>query len=278
MIIVTGATGNVGKEVVKKLLKSGEKFSALTRDVKAAQEKISSSVDWIFADFDDQLSLRSALEGVDKLVLITPAGESMEKNQLDIVRISNDLGVKKIVKLSGLGAGPNALIRLPKAHFKIEEEIINLGIDYAFVRPNLFMQVFTDAVQADGNIYAPAEGAKISLTDTNDIAEIIVSAVLDKTDEKVIEITGPEAVTYEEVARKISETKGKPVKFVSVAPAQAKESMLGMGMSEWLVDAFLELFDIYRSGHGAAILDIPVKNILGRDATTLQSYVTETFC
>jgi uncharacterized protein YbjT (DUF2867 family) len=278
MIVVTGATGNVGKEVVKQLLKSGEKFSALTRDVKSAKEKISNFVDFRFADFDDQLSLKSALEGVDKLVLITPAGESMEKNQLDIVRIANDLGVKKIVKLSGLGAGPDASIRLPKAHFKIEEEIIKLGINHTFVRPNLFMQVFTDAVQADGNIYAPAEDSKISLTDTHDIAEIIVSAVLDKTDEKVIEITGPEAVTYSEVAKKISEAKGKSVNFVSVTPLQAKESMLGMGMSEWLVNAFLELFDIYRSGHAAAVLDTPVKDILGRDATTVQSYVTDTFC
>lgn len=278
MIIVTGATGNVGKEVVKNLLKSGEVFSALTRDVESAKEKISSAVNWIFADFDDQVSLISALQGVDKLVLITPAGESMEKNQMDIVKVANDLGVKKIVKLSGLGAGPDASIRLPKAHFKIEQEIVKLGIDHNFVRPNLFMQVFTDAVQADGNIYAPAEDAKISLTDTNDIAEIIVSAVLDKTSEKVIEITGPEAVTYREVAKKISEVKGKPVNFVSVTPAQAKESMLGMGMSEWLVNAFLELFDIYRAGHGSAVLDAPVTKILGRDATTVQSYVTEVFC
>lgn len=277
MIVVTGATGNVGKEVVNILAKSNVDFVAMSRDVEAAKTNFSPSVKWVSGDFDDAESIECALDGASQLILISPAGEQMENQQIALVRAAKKSGVTKIVKLSGLGAGPEAPIRLPKAHYAIEQEIINLGITYVFVRPNLFMQVLNGAVQEDGKIYAPAGDAKISFTDTRDIAELMVKSVLSNMQNETIEVTGPEAVSYTDVASMITHKSGSSVEYVGVSPEDAKNSMLGMGMANWLVDAFIELFEIYREGHGEAILDEPIRSVLGREALNIKTFVEKQF-
>ena len=271
MIVVTGASGNVGQHVVNELAAQGRAVRALTRQ--PVRNESRPTVGWTTADFNNPKSLATALQGADRLVLISPAHRDMEDHQLAVVEAAVKAGVKKIAKLSGLGAGPEAPIRLPQKHHAIEQAIAETGIDYSFVRPNLFMQVLlgsASSINSDGAIYAPAGDGRISFTDARDVARVLAAEVL-RDGRAIVEITGPQALSYAEAARVLSEQIGRPVQHVNVTPEQARASMLSMGMDSWLVEAFLELFDIYRAGHGSPVLADNVKACTGQAATSFNT-------
>lgn len=278
MIVVTGATGNVGTHVVAELAQRGLAVRALTRSPASARP-IASNVEWVAADFADVKSLATAMEGVSKLVLITPAHPQMRAHQEALVKAAVAAGVQRIAKLSGLGAGPEAPIRLPQEHFAIEQSIVASGVAHSFVRPNLFMQVLlgsADSIREEGVFYAPAGDAKISLTDARDVASVLVHEVLrDDGVDAVREITGPQALSYADAAESLGRAAGKRVSYVAVEPATARQAMTGSGMDPWLAEAFLELFEVYRAGHGAAVLAETVKASTGHAARDFDRFAAD---
>lgn len=276
MIVVTGATGNVGQHVLSLLSSQAQQVRALSRTKQQGGAQSPSQVEWIQADFADRVSLNGALEGATGLVLISPAHRDMQAHQEAVVEAAAAVGVKRIAKLSGLGAGPDAPIRLPKLHYAIEQRIAKTGIAHSFVRPNLFMQVLLGSAQSvanDGTMYASAGNGAISFIDARDVAACLVAEVLRQDNSNVVcEITGPQALTYGHVAEALSTFAKHPVRHVDITPQQARESMVGSGMDPWLADAFVELFDIYRAGHGAAVLSAAVESAIGRPAISLASF------
>lgn len=275
MIVITGASGNVGQHVVNELAAQGQAVRALTRH--PVRNESRPNVGWVQADFEDAKSLATALQGVDRLVLISPAHSRMEDHQLAVVEAATKAGIKKIAKLSGLGAGPDAPIRLPQKHYAIEQAIAESGIDYSFVRPNLFMQVLLGSAQSiasDGAIYAPAGDGRISFIDARDVARVLATEV-QREGRAIVEITGPQAMSYADAARTLGEVIGRPIQHVNVTPEQARAAMLGAGMDPWLVEAFLELFDIYRAGQGSALLDDNVKACTDVSATPLARFFND---
>ena len=269
MIVITGASGNVGTHVVAELAQRGLAVRALTRSPASARPAIK-NVEWVGADFAEAKSLAAAMKGASKVVLITPAHPQMRAHQEALVAAAVTAGVKRIAKLSGLGAGPDAPIRLPQEHFAIEQCIVASGVAHSFVRPNLFMQVLlgsADSIRDDGVFYAPAGDAKISLTDARDVASVLVHEVLrDDGVNAIREITGPDALSYADAAELLGQAVGKQIHYVAVAPDTARQAMTGSGMDPWLAEAFLELFEIYRAGHGTTVLAEAVKASTGHQA------------
>ncbi|WP_415883797.1 SDR family oxidoreductase [Neptuniibacter sp. QD34_54] len=280
MILVTGATGNVGSHVVDMLIKESIPVRVTTRDENNIPDEWIGNVDVFVTDFNNPNDINSAFDSVEGLILITPANEEMEIQQKNIVESAKVNGVKRIIKLSGLGAGPDAEIRLPKAHYKIEEFIKASGIDYIFVRPNLFMQTLMgsyESIVQNRAIYAPAGTGKISFIDAQDIAAVIVSALCTNEFNRSIDITGPDAVSYTEIASKLSNATGSSVEFVDVTESTAKESMLASGLSDWLSEAFLELFQVYRANLGSAVLSHNIKAETGTTVTTIDQFIQNNF-
>lgn len=277
MIVVTGASGNVGTHVVSQLAAAGFPVRALSR--KPAAAPAPRGVEWVEADFEQPESLARALQGATRVVLISPAHPRMRQHQVAVVDAAVAAGAKRIAKLSGLGAGPQAPIRLPQEHYAIEQHIERSGLAHSFVRPNLFMQVLlgsADSIAGDGVLYAPAGEGAISFIDARDVAAVLVHEVLrDDVAPSVREITGPEALTYAQAAETIGGVLRKPVRFVNVEPAAAREGMLSSGMDPWLAEAFIELFGIYRAGHGGAVLSAAVEAALGRPAATLARFAAD---
>nr|WP_246242071.1 SDR family oxidoreductase [Flexivirga aerilata] len=275
MITVSGATGNVGSEVVRILRAQGVSVAGLSRQAHAGEPDMA----WRVLEPADTGSAREALEGADKLALITSAGEDMFERERALVQAAADAGVSHVVKLSGLGAGPDAPIKLPQQHFKTEELIKSLGLVYTFVRPNLFMQTLLASAQTvrdSGTLYAPAGDGAISFTDVRDVAAVIAAALTQTGhDNEIYEITGPDAFTFAQVAALFSQELGKDVTFVDVAPDDAREGMLSSGLSPWLADAFVELYGIYRAGYGAAVLPGPIEKVTGRPAASLTTFLRQ---
>lgn len=279
MILVTGSTGNVGTQVIKQLAEKSTAVRAMTRQSTFAPFAGYSSVELFQADFCDGDRLLEAMKDIDAVVLISPADESMVKDQVAVVDAALKSDVKKIVKLSGLGAGPDAGIKLAQAHYAIENHIVASGINHTFVRPNLFMQVLPGnkpTIDGDGKIYAPMGDGSISFIDTRDVAAVIVASLADDS-ESVYEITGPQAFSFKDVANMISVVSDQNVDFVNVSEEQAKQSMLSGGVSAWVADALLELFAVYRNGGGNVLLNDVVAKCKGRVARDLPSFIGENF-
>jgi uncharacterized protein YbjT (DUF2867 family) len=279
MILITGATGNVGRALTSVLAKKAIPARAMTRDAAKARQVLPSGIALVEAAFEDAASMAKALQGVSAMVLISPAHPEMVLHQKAALDAAKVAGVRDVVKLSGLGASIEAPIRLPKGHAEIENYGRNLGLVMTPVRPNLFMQVLLGdaaSIAGQGKIYAPAGSGKISFTDVRDIAEVIAT-LLEKPELRGVayDITGPEALTYAEAAAKIGLAAGYLVEHVDVADEDARQAMLGMGMDPWVVEAFVELFGIYRAGYGADVLAANIAAVLGRPARSFDGFAAD---
>lgn len=277
MIFVTGATGNVGTPLLARLVALQASVHALSRQ--PAAQQAASGVQWVQGELDDARSLRGALEGVTTLVLISPASPRLVERECAMVDAAKAAGVRRVVKLSGLGAGPQAPIRLPQAHYTVEQHVLASSLAATFVRPNLFYQTLLAAapsIASEGVIYAPAEDGRISFTDTRDIADVIAAAATsEQHDGQVYEITGPQALGYAEIAYALGKRIGRKLEYVSISPTAQREYLQGAGVDEWTTEAFVELFGIYRAGHGSAVLAETVQRVLGRPARGLNDFLTD---
>lgn len=275
MILLTGATGNVGSRVAKLLTDKGIDYIGTTSKPEPSVHKM------VQVDFNNPQTIDNAMKGINTVILITPAHKDMVTHQKNVIDSAIKHQVSRIIKLSGLGASPNAPIRLPKNHYEIEEYIKAQAIDYVFVRPNLFMQAVVygslDSINHNKKLYAPVANGKISVIDANDIAETIVNCVVDKDEINNIdiEITGSQAISFAEMASQISAKLQQPVQFVAVSFTDAKNSMLAIGMDEWLVDAFIELYQICEQDMGSAVLVESFKDINHRMPTTFDSFLQD---
>lgn len=279
MILVTGATGNVGAELVRQMAETELRFKAMSRDPKAAKAKLPAGVNVIPGDYDDPESLAAAMKDVDTVVLISPAHPDMVKHQTAVIDAALSAGVRDIVKLSGLGADLDAPIRLPKHHAEIEAYAEDRGLRLTAVRPNLFMQVLLGERQSifeQGAIYAPTGTGEISFTDIRDVAAVILAILKDELLRGTVhEITGPEALSYAEAARRIGKAIDSPVTHVDVADPTARDALLSMKMDPWVIEAFIELFGIYRAGYGSAVFSNNVFKATGHPARGFDAFAEE---
>src|SRR5919198_1537245 len=187
-ILVTGATGTVGIEVVKRLLSAkGERGEGEDMIVKAAARSTNDStfrnlgVQVVQLDYNKPDSLSAALRGVDKLFLLTPFQSNMVDLTSNLLNEAKKAGVKYIVKQSVLGADAEPGITPSRLHRQAEKVIEESGIPFTFLRPNFFMQNFvtfySHFIKTQGAFYVAAENAKASFVDVRDIAAVAVQVL-----------------------------------------------------------------------------------------------------
>jgi uncharacterized protein YbjT (DUF2867 family) len=231
MILVTGATGNVGKELVKKLSTRGERVRAFVRCRSQRNAIALPGAEFVEGDFYDFSSFVTALTAVDRLFLLIPSSPDVERQQKEFVDVAQQKGVRHIVYLSQLGADEHSTKgRFQRYHGAVESHIRKSGISFTFLRPNLFMQAllnFRASISSQGALCVPAGNAKISVVDVRDIAAVAERALTEAGHNgKVYEITGPESLTHGEMAATLSLVLGKPVKHVDLSSAAMREALL----------------------------------------------------
>ncbi|MCE7059499.1 SDR family oxidoreductase [Dyadobacter sp. CY343] len=254
-ILITGATGNVGSEVVKYLSGKGIPFRAMVRSLDKAAKL--PGAEYVTGDFNDPNSLEKALTGIDKAFLLTNSSELAEEQQLRFVDAAVESGVKHIVKLSQWAANVNSPVRFLRYHAVVEQAIENSGIAFTFLRPNLFMQGllgFKDSIIAQGQFFGAIGEAKVSLIDSRDIAAAAGEALIQSGhDNKIYNLTGPEALSHAQLAEKFSTALGRPVRFVDVPPAALRDMLLYVGFPEWQADGLIEDYAHYALGEAADV-------------------------
>ena len=180
MILITGATGTVGSEVVKRLSTKAIGARALTRDPLKAEANPYPHVQFVQGDFDDPESMRSACSGVDRAFLLTNSTERAEQQQIAFVRVAQESGVRHVVKLSQLHADASSPERFLRYYGVVEAAIQATGLTFTFLRPNLYMQGllnFSHTIKQKNAFFAAAGDARISAVDVRDLADVVVAAL-----------------------------------------------------------------------------------------------------
>jgi uncharacterized protein YbjT (DUF2867 family) len=264
-ILVTGATGTIGSQLVSALKGRGDvTVRVAVRDAaKALKGGNVTPVDFEYTRSD---LIQKAVEGVEKLFLVTPFSQDQVDLATRLVDFAKAAGVKHIVKLSAFGADIEPGIQLGRWHRTMERYIAGSGVKYTFLRPNNFMENFINFYPPgqDGNIYLPWGQGACSFIAGADVAAVAATALTSGGHEnKVYELTGPEAFTIGQAAATLGEVSGRKVNYVDVPEAAAKQAMLGLGMPEWMVDAMMELHGIDKAGYAAQVTDT-VQKVTGR--------------
>jgi uncharacterized protein YbjT (DUF2867 family) len=277
MILVTGASGTVGKAVLNEVARSGTEHKAMYRSAGEAA-KAPAGTQTVIADFAKKETLAAALRDVDSVYLVCSPIPDLVQLESNMIEACLAAGVKHIVLNSALGAGDHPK-SFPSWHRKVEDKLKGTEIPFTILRPNSFHQnvvtYFAPSIRAQGVFYSSMGNARTSYLDVRDIAVVAAKALAGGEHcDKTYELNGPEALTYAELAEKISKYAGRPAQYVDIPSEAQRKAMLDQGMPAWQVDALLDLQEYYTSGKGATV-DQLLPKLLGRPPITLDRFLTE---
>ncbi len=278
MILVTGATGSNGTEIINRLVGKNIQVRAMVRDRTKAKNIAISNVEVVEADFDRPETLQSVLTGVKRAFLLTNSSENAEAQQIAFIDAAKQSGVEHIVKLSQFKADANSPGRFLRYHAAVEAALQSSGIAYTFLRPNLFMQGllnFRSTIASQNAFYAAAGDAKVSIVDVRDIAEVAVAALTEPGHEgKTYDLTGSEALTHAEMAEQLSTTLSRKIAFVDVSPEAMHDALLGVGFPLWQADGLIEEYAHYRRNEAAEVTS-GVRDAISQEPSSFATFARD---
>jgi len=274
MILITGASGNVGKEVLKQIAQTKAEVRAAFQSANKAAAP--SGVEIATVDYNQPETLRTALKGVNRVFLVGPPTvqlPELERKAIDVIKQSD---VRQVVKLSAMGGGQAIFSR---QHAESEDYIKSSGVPFTFLRPNGFMQNMVNynapTINTQNAFYGTEGDGKISHIDIRDVAAVAVKALTeDGHIGKVYTLTGPDALTNGELAQILSDNLGRGIRYIDLPPAQLKQALLSAGVPEWSADALLDLQRLYREGKAATVTQ-DVEQILERKPIRFARFVQD---
>lgn len=259
MILVTGASGTIGRHVVSLLLEAGAPVRALTRD----PARVPAGPEVVRGDFDDPASLRRATDGADRVLLITAPPEQHERHDLALLRAARDTGVKHVVKLSAIGTGIVHQGReIAPWHARAEEALRSSGLAWTILRPSLFASNtlwWVPAIRGGAPVPDLVGGAEQGVIDPRDVSAVAAAVLTgDGHHGALYTLTGPERLSVAGQAAILGELVGRPI---AVEEAEAPAA-LASGM-DWA-----------RAGHNAVVTD-DVRRVLGREPGTFRRWARD---
>jgi uncharacterized protein YbjT (DUF2867 family) len=278
MILVTGAGGTVGSEVLKQLREQGAKVRAGFNNPEKAAAAKKQGIDSVVLDFSDRASVGAALKGVDKVFLLGPTVPNQTELENNVVEEAKKAGVKHIVKLSVLDA-PAEKFTLAKWHRAVERNIEDSGMAYTFLRCNEFMQntinYYLPSIKSDGAFYLSTKDSKVSPVDVRDIAAVAVKALTTTGHEnKAYDLTGPEALNHNQMAQKLSAASGRQIKYVDIPAEAYKEGAVAAGIPDWYAELLLNLYAFYEQGRAQQVSN-DVERVTGRKARSFDDFARD---
>jgi uncharacterized protein YbjT (DUF2867 family) len=276
MILVTGATGLNGKELLRRLSARGIAVRALVRHpAKAEAIAALPHVEIVQGDLARPETLAAALQDIDRAMLISSSDPHMLDVQSNFIDAAKKAGVRHVVKLSGIMPELNSAFRFARMHGEIEKRLEASGIAFTHLRAGEFMPAYfrqTPMIAAKGAMFLPMADARIASIDVGDIAEVAATVLTKPGHEgKIYPLTGPQALTMTEVAEKLSAATGKSIRYINVPPEDARKAQLAAGMPPYLADALFELFAERRNGKEAKVWP-DAEALLGRPPTSFDEF------
>ncbi len=274
MILVTGATGNVGGDVLRGLLDLGAPVrAAVTDPLRAA--RLPEAANPVRFDFTDPSSFAAALEGVTRVFLMRPPAMGDPKVFQPFLEALERLDLEQLVFLSLLGAQGNPVV----PHRKLELAIERLGIPHVFLRPSFFLQNLStthlEDIRDRSDLFVPAGNGRTSFIDARDVAAVAVRALsVPHIVDGGIDLTGSEALTYGEVAALFTEVLGREITYSNPAPLAFGIEMQRRGIKPEFVNVMILIYNTNRFGLAARVTG-EVRRILGREPIAARAFVRD---
>lgn len=277
-ILVTGATGNIGRAVVQELAERGVEFRVFTRDANKASALGAEAVE---GDFADTASVEAAVRGVDAVFLNSSQHPEMARLQANVTAAAAAAGVGHVVKVSGGTSvtGKDKQSWAGRAHHQIERGIEDAGIGYTFLRPAYFMQnlvALAEPIRA-GKLPVPLPDQRIAIVDARDVgaAAAVILASPEEHRGRIYDLTGPESLSFADIAERLSETLGHDVQHVAPPIEAAVEALRAKGAPDWLQAHVGEIMAIFAEDPSVAEVTDAVAQITGRPPRTLEAFVAD---
>lgn len=280
MILVIGGGSRTGRELLRLLRARGERLRVLTRSADSTADP-----DSVVGDLARPASLDAAMKGVDRVFLLSSPAHDERAWHRNAIEAATRQGVKHLVRSSILGADAHSKCRFIRHHGESDDFLRASGVPFTIIRPNFFMHNVTagwaPTLDPQGNYYAPAGDALISMVDARDVAAVAFAALTGRRHTgKTYDVTGLAAISHEQACAKLGERLGRPVRYVPVDDDTARSAMLGAGLPGWLTDALVELYQDYRrsgtDGYAAQVHGT-VHDITGRMPISLDEALDDEF-
>ena len=287
---VTGATGQLGARVARRLAAAGVAQRLVVRDPDRAPQLPGADV--VRAAFGDGDAVRKALAGLDTVLMVS-ASETVDRvdQHRAFVDAAAAAGVGHLVYISFSGAAPDATFTLARDHWATEQHIRASGVPFTFLRDNLYADFLPQMVGADGVIRGPAGGSpagsaaeggapeggspagagRAAVVAQDDIADAVVAVLRDPGAHagRAYELTGPEALTLAEVAAVITTVTGRPVSYTQETIEEAYASRATYGAPGWQLDAWVSTYTAIADG-SLATVTTAISELTGHPATPLE--------
>jgi uncharacterized protein YbjT (DUF2867 family) len=274
--LLTGATGQVGSIVARNLLDRGHRVRALVRDPGAAAARLGTDIEYVRGDLEDPATLPAALKGVDAAYLATAPSPEMTRQEANFIEAAAGTGLPRLVALGVIGTDPS--VPIFKFHQDIEAKITASGIPATLLRPAGFYSSFlfmAKMIQAGVLPSAAADGG-LAWVDHADVAGVATAVLLDGPRHvgQVVEITGPVALTSDDVAAALERALEHPVAHQRLDERTLQVQLASFGLPGWLVDSFLGQQRLTREDRLSTVTRT-VENVLGRPPRTFDQWLAE---
>lgn len=270
MILVTGATGNIGKELVPQLLAKGEKVRVVTRDA-AKVAHLGGKIDVLVGDLKNSDTAKRAVAGADAVFLVGIIADTTQSADRQLIAESARAGVKRIAKISARSNGRG----IGQVHFEQEELIRKSGVPWTFLRCGMFMSNtlgWAATVKAQGTVYSPFGDGKMAMIAPKDIAAVATLALTGPGhQDQIYDLFGDTLLTVAEQVAILSRVLGKPIKLVDITPQAAGERLRATGASDMLVEGLTALWTMVRNNE-AQFRNDEVRRLTGQPPQDFESF------
>jgi len=282
VILVIGGRSKIGAALIGELLGRGQQVRALVRAGEPTGS-VPGAAEAVTGDLADEGSLVTAMAGVEKVFLLSsphPDAVSWHRHAIDAARRTQ---VQLLVRSSILGADRESPAEFIGAHTTCDRYLEDSGLPFVIVRPNLFLQNIPEStipsIDASGTFYADAGEARISMVDTRDVAAVASRALTEPGHAGAhYDVTGPEALSYADVAAKLTSAMGRRISYVAAPDEAVRKALLGAGLTEWFAGALIGLYQDYRrsgtDGYAAQVTETS-QRLTGHPARSLDGLLGE---
>lgn len=279
MILVTGANGTTGRELVKLLSSMKIPTRAMIRDKSRAAGLDLPYIEVVCADLSKPETLNEVLEGVERAYLVSTADPQIVRLHKNFIEAAKKAGVKHIVRHSAMGADLGSTVSLTRNHAACERILEESGIGWTHIRPAFFMQnflnMFLPGICEEGCLKAPLGDGRIGMIDARDIARVAANVLTTGGHSgKIYELTGPEALSFYDCAAALSRVMDLDISYVNVKPEEALRDMIEGGLPQWLASDMVGLYGMFRRGAGER-LTTAVPDITGRGGYPFEDFLRD---
>ncbi|MDQ1720493.1 MAG: hypothetical protein QOI26_227 [Pseudonocardiales bacterium] len=278
MILVTGATGQVGYRLLEQLEDLHADVTAMVR-VEAKAVDLPPRVQYLVGALDDPPG-PDVLGAFDRIFLLSPARESQVQLEVRFIDAVASAGHNPwIVKIAADGfQEPDCPVRHMRNHREIAAHLDATGLPVSYLAPSMYMENLlsaADVIRTQATLAAPAGNGRVGFIAAKDVAEVAARVLtMENPQERIYPLTGPEALRYSDVAERISAVFATTVDYTDQPPEQARQDFIAAGLTPWQADGRLELFAWTRNGGYDHVTD-EVRDVTGKDPRPIQTWLEE---